>query len=790
MSNDYREETQYEVDSEEGDHVNHTAGTDIDGTLVEQIMNEIAGLDNFDINAEFTIEEWRSFSTLLRKYISAWKFSRKVPYKTSPKTEIPDSVEEATLNDNVTIRHRTSHKVEQDIVGTRVDEVEDSSTRKTPPTKMKVEDIVEGGDVVTETSDKAETAGVDPVSDKSEDMSWLYALVPSKREFHDSIRVITDRLAEIPQELEAHEVVLKEEVSAMGEKVMSVMGDKIQESNGKLMAEIGLLLSGVLPGLNPAVSPVPDLSVNNRIPFMLGPPATPVVSTKLPNGLNTPAPMVFPIQAPMGTLMTQRAMMTLPSPVQPVMAAVNRQLSYSSGAIPVTTAPSNLATNTTVPPEELPVVKIIAQKDPTTWGLRLRNMELGALIDFLYEYRIKLVTEEHQGFKLTKFLTSSQLNSLYQHAKQEGLYSGRFHDFIKLKDDAHLSLLYHMVKAENVEEYRSAMKHVKFAWIEGTDINYSVISDFLQKAQDYTAKFQEVIEILNVHTEPRNIPPMHAPNRSVKVTLLGCYLDGFPNREGEGKCNTVGWRVYDAANQASQMKPQNMWKDIEQFSECLMLEFRRFWKSSKQQMEDMRILNTRKILERRLPVSTAKEGGQAYRQSTGTEAGKPAYKPNVRRFMDRSGKVFTLGSRDPLPQPDESSPSKPTVEELEDEVASIQDEEGPDELDTQQDPEYIDDDESDPAYLDHIGQLSGKGAKPDAYGGCYTKFYSPDGVCTKGSKCKWDHTDKGMEHCAKQTVLRCRRSKFYPSLDKIQKWYAEPAPPVSSKPADRPSKRS
>ena len=71
--------------------------------------------------------------------------------------------------------------------------------------------------------------------------------MPSKREFHDSIRVITDRLAEIPQELEAHEVVLKEEVSVMGEKVMSVMGDKIQESNGKLMAEIGLLLSGVLP---------------------------------------------------------------------------------------------------------------------------------------------------------------------------------------------------------------------------------------------------------------------------------------------------------------------------------------------------------------------------------------------------------------------------------------------------------------------------------------------------------------------------------------------------------------
>jgi hypothetical protein len=44
---------------------------------------------------------------------------------------------------------------------------------------------------------------------------------------------------------------------------------------------------------------------------------------------------------------------------------------------------------------------------------------------------------------------------------------------------------------------------------------------------------------------------------------------------------------------------------------------------------------------------------------------------------------------------------------LEDEVASIQDEEGIDE--TQQDPEYIDDNDSD---LDHIGNLNGKQAKP------------------------------------------------------------------------------
>jgi hypothetical protein len=41
----------------------------------------------------------------------------------------------------------------------------------------------------------------------------------------------------------------------------------------------------------------------------------------------------------------------------------------------------------------------------------------------------------------------------------------------------------------------------------------------------------------------------------------------------------------------------------------------------------------------------------------------------------------------------------PTVEELEEEVTSVWDEEGPDELDNQQDPDDIDVGESDAAYL-------------------------------------------------------------------------------------------
>ena len=48
-----------------------------------------------------------------------------------------------------------------------------------------------------------------------------------------------------------------------------------------------------------------------------------------------------------------------------------------------------------------------------------------------------------------------------------------------LVDDAHVSVLHHIVRAKSAEDYKSSLKYAKFAWIEGTDIDYTVISDFL-----------------------------------------------------------------------------------------------------------------------------------------------------------------------------------------------------------------------------------------------------------------------------------------------------------------------
>jgi hypothetical protein len=357
-----------------------------------------------------------------------------------------------------------------------------------------------------------------------------------------------------------------------------------------------------------------------------------------------------------------------------------------------------------------------------------------------------------------------------------------------LMDDVHVSVLHHIVRAKSVDDYKSSLKYAKFAWIEGTDIDYTVISDFLLRAQEYSTKFQEVMVILDVHTEAENIPPMHAKNRSTKVTLLGCFLDGFPNREGEGRCNTIGWRVYDAANQKLTKKPQDVWRTIEQLSDCLLQEFHEFWRSSLSQMEHMRVLNTRKVLERKLPVYSRDTSGHEKKPTSSPAVARPTFKPNQRRFMDRSGKVYVLGNATPLNRTEETSPVSPRFEELEEETSSVQNEEVFEDLDSQQIPEELDVDDYDPAYLDFFGQLDSK-ARSDTFGGCYTKFYSADGKCTK-SDCSWDHTDKGMRHCLKQTFARCQSSKFFPGVDEFVKMCREPATLQRPKPGMGAPKRT
>ena len=79
------------------------------------------------------------------------------------------------------------------------------------------------------------------------------------------------------------------------------------------------------------LTPSPVLSVDNKLPFGDSESNTPVTKNKMPKGLNTPVPTGYALQAPMGTVMSQKALKKLPSPVQPTSGpVVNRQLSYGA----------------------------------------------------------------------------------------------------------------------------------------------------------------------------------------------------------------------------------------------------------------------------------------------------------------------------------------------------------------------------------------------------------------------------------------------------------------------------
>jgi hypothetical protein len=91
-------------------------------------------------------------------------------------------------------------------------------------------------------------------------------------------------------------------------------------------------------------------------------------------------------------------------------------------------------------------------------------------------------------------------------------------------------------------------------------------------------------------------------------------------------------------------------------------------------MEHMRVLNTRKVLERKLPVSSSTKNAVVYEKklSSGSAAARLAFKSNQRRFLDRSGKVYVLGSTTPLMK---SLRTYPVFEKSEDEVTSDQNKE-------------------------------------------------------------------------------------------------------------------
>ena len=131
MSEVYRFETRDENGSEEGSRRDCDVGIDTDHFVWEDVLEEIGRFENFDIAMKFTGEEWYSFSKPLRDYILAKRLLYKIPIETNPESKVPDLDPDAKRSSdvNVTVRSRSSNRVEQETVESGNEEIGSSMQR-------------------------------------------------------------------------------------------------------------------------------------------------------------------------------------------------------------------------------------------------------------------------------------------------------------------------------------------------------------------------------------------------------------------------------------------------------------------------------------------------------------------------------------------------------------------------------------------------------------------------------------------------------------------------------------
>jgi hypothetical protein len=197
------------------------------------------------------------------------------------------------------------------------------------------------------------------------DFEDLMEMVVLKKDFKNSMGTISQRLEQIPHDLDAHEVVLKND--------FAIMGDNLRH---EIVKDVGTVFRLALT--RTVLAPTLEHSVDIRVPFLPSTPPGLVTQIWLPNGLNSSLPTGYAMQAPMGTVMTQRAMSMLASPVMPTTTSgVSRNLLYGPGVPSAPVASVLRAHATAFKPL---VMKIISKRDPATLGLKLRDIEIGAVV--------------------------------------------------------------------------------------------------------------------------------------------------------------------------------------------------------------------------------------------------------------------------------------------------------------------------------------------------------------------------------------------------------------------------
>ena len=156
MSGVYREDTRDESGSDQGSCNGHDVGSETDEFIWKDVLEEIGRFKNFDHTMKFTIEDWDSFSRSLRRYIIAKRLLDRTSIETNPEFKVDDldyekdcrpdlNMDAKRSSDvHVTVRSRSSNRVEQQTVETSNEEI-GSSLQRIASGMLTVE--VQGGSI-------------------------------------------------------------------------------------------------------------------------------------------------------------------------------------------------------------------------------------------------------------------------------------------------------------------------------------------------------------------------------------------------------------------------------------------------------------------------------------------------------------------------------------------------------------------------------------------------------------------------------------------------------------------
>ena len=234
MSEGYREHTQNDSDDDVESPDGTTADKDTLEFVWEGILEEMGRYENFDVDMKFTRQEWMSLSQPLQGFILAQRLLN-IPQATkNPGSEVSNLDMDAKRSSdvNVTVRSRSVESGNEEIGSSMQRIASNLMQDNNPDSRMDCPSNVRQAETLEDPDNNPDSR-----KDCPGDFEDLMEMVVLKKDFKNSMDTISQRLEQIPLDLDAHEVVLKNE--------FAITGDNLRHD---IVEEVGTVLRTALTG--------------------------------------------------------------------------------------------------------------------------------------------------------------------------------------------------------------------------------------------------------------------------------------------------------------------------------------------------------------------------------------------------------------------------------------------------------------------------------------------------------------------------------------------------------------